>query len=173
MVLEMDVHDVFLQPGEIHFGGANTRIRTVLGSCVALSVWHPVKRLGGLSHCLLPSSGRRGATEDFDGHYVDEAVPWLMREMARCGTRAEDYEIKLFGGGNMFRRTGAANYADIGRKNVEMTDLLLKSLGLSTHVRDVGGEVSRSLIFEVATGDVWVRRGVAESVTPADGAIAA
>lgn len=173
MVLEMAIQDVYLQPGEIHFGGANTRIRTVLGSCVALSVWHPIKRLGGLSHCLLPSSGRPGATVDFDGHYVDEAVPWLMREMAHRGTRPEDYEIKLFGGGNMFRRTGAANYVDIGRKNVEMADLLLESLGLSIHVRDVGGQVSRSLIFEVATGDVWVRRGVVESVPPQDMAITA
>ena len=164
----MDVHDVFLQPGEMHFGGANTRIRTLLGSCVALSVWHPIKRLGGLSHCLLPSSGRPGAQVDFDGHYVDEAVPWLMREITRRGTRPEDYEIKLFGGGNMFRRTGAENYSDIGGKNVEMTELLLKRLGLSIRVRDVGGQVSRTLIFEVATGYVWVRRGAVESVTPND-----
>ena len=152
--------DVFLKPGDIHFGGANTHIRTVLGSCVAISVWHPVRRIGGLSHCLLPSAGRTCAATEYDGRYVDEAVPWLLREMARNGTRPREYQIKLFGGGNMFNNTGAGIHADIGRKNAALASTLLDQLGLTIHVRDVGGRVSRSLIFEVATGDVWVRRAV-------------
>ena len=109
---------------------------------------------------------------EFDGRYVDEAVPWLLREMTHHGTRPCEYQIKLFGGGNMFKHTGAGHHADIGRKNAEMAGIVLEKLGLPIHVRDVGGQVSRSLIFEVATGDVWVRRGVAESVPPQDMAIA-
>ena len=45
-----NIVDVFLQPGDIHFGGADTRIRTVLGTCVAISLWHPVRQIGGMSH---------------------------------------------------------------------------------------------------------------------------
>ncbi len=38
--------DIFLQPGELYFGDSDTCIRTVLGSCVSLTFWHP-KLLGG------------------------------------------------------------------------------------------------------------------------------
>jgi chemotaxis protein CheD len=32
-------------------------IRTVLGSCVSITLWHPVKRVGGMCHFLLPTRG--------------------------------------------------------------------------------------------------------------------
>lgn len=46
---------VTLQPGEFHFGGANTRIQTLLGSCVAITLWHPIRRIGGMCHYMLPA----------------------------------------------------------------------------------------------------------------------
>ncbi len=42
---------VTLKAGEFHFGGGPTRISTLLGSCVSITLWHPRKRIGG--------SGRR------------------------------------------------------------------------------------------------------------------
>lgn len=50
--------DIFLQPGEWYFGEGNTRVRTTLGSCVAIVLWHPVRRIGGMCHYMLPSRGR-------------------------------------------------------------------------------------------------------------------
>ncbi len=47
--------EVFLQPGELYFGDGRTRVRTLLGSCVAIAVWHPRLRIGGLCHYMLPS----------------------------------------------------------------------------------------------------------------------
>ena len=35
-------HEVYLPPGGFHFGDEDTRIRTLLGSCVAMiTLWHP------------------------------------------------------------------------------------------------------------------------------------
>src|SRR5439155_18563598 len=42
--------EIFLQPGEWYFGDADTRIRTLLGSCVAITMWHPRRCLGGMCH---------------------------------------------------------------------------------------------------------------------------
>ena len=47
------VLEIFLQPGEFYWSDAFTRIRTVLGSCVALCVWHPKKNIGGMCHYIL------------------------------------------------------------------------------------------------------------------------
>jgi len=33
--------EIFLHQGEVYFGDRDTRIRTVLGSCVAITMWHP------------------------------------------------------------------------------------------------------------------------------------
>ena len=49
--------DLVLQPGEWFFGQSPNRISTLLGSCVAVTVWHPILRCGGLCHsdlCSLP-----------------------------------------------------------------------------------------------------------------------
>jgi chemotaxis receptor (MCP) glutamine deamidase CheD len=33
------LHEVFLNPGEFHFGEGTTRISTLLGSCVSITLW--------------------------------------------------------------------------------------------------------------------------------------
>ena len=42
------VIEIFLQPGDFYFGGADTRIRTILGSCVSITMWHPTRLIGGM-----------------------------------------------------------------------------------------------------------------------------
>jgi chemotaxis protein CheD len=161
------VMDVFLQPGDMYFGDSETRIRTLLGSCVAMTLWHPLRRIGGMSHCLLPGTGRNVPAGQLDGRYVDEAIAWLMREAIRQGTRPTEYQIKLFGGGDMFASSAALSHSSIGQKNAIQALSVLGKLGLSVLTQDLGGSVSRSLIFDVASGDVWVRRGlVDEPATP-------
>ena len=48
-------NEIFLQPGEFYFGDAATRIRTLLGSCVAITLWHPARMIGGMCHYMLPN----------------------------------------------------------------------------------------------------------------------
>ena len=49
--------DVFLQPGEYVVGDAALRVRTMLGSCVSVTLWSPARRVGAMSHFLLASRG--------------------------------------------------------------------------------------------------------------------
>src|SRR5690242_12661253 len=93
--------DVVLEPGQFHFAGSELRIGTLLGSCVAITMWHPRIRIGGMCHYLLPSRRTtRPDQEELDGRYADEAVELFMREIQEAGTFAEDYQAKLFGGGD-------------------------------------------------------------------------
>ena len=167
------VMDVFLQPGDLYFGDSDTRIRTILGSCVAITMWHPVRHIGGMSHCLLPGPGRESTAGTVDGRYVDEAIAWLMREAVSHGTRPSEYQIKLFGGGDMFASSGALKQSSIGQKNTIQALYILSKLGLTVLTHDLGGSVSRSIIFDVDTGDVWVRRGLADDSIPVAMAVAA
>jgi chemotaxis protein CheD len=155
----LDVLEIFLQPGEFYFGDRATRIRTLLGSCVAIAVWHPVLRIGGLCHFMLPYRPQRRCGDALDGRYADEALLLFMAELRRTSTAAAEYRVKLFGGGRMFERDRQAQRpADISQRNVEAGRDLLATHGFGLHAQDLGGHGHRNVVFDLWSGDVWMRR---------------
>lgn len=148
--------EIFLQPGEYYFGDWQTRIRTLLGSCIAITFWHPRARVGGMCHYLLPTRASR-EMPDLDGRYGDEALLWMIREAVALNTDPADYHIKVFGGGNMFPLLRKTIHIEVGRRNIERAFSLLAALNLSVSAKHVGGEGHRSLIFDVWSGHVWVK----------------
>jgi chemotaxis protein CheD len=152
-----DVMEVFLQPGEFWFGGSRTRIRTILGSCVSITAWHPERRIGGMCHYLIPTR-RKSRGAELDGKHGDEAVQLLRREMLRHHTNPLDYEVKIFGGGDMFATSHAAKPATIGEQNVISGLRLLEGLGHKVVARHLRGNGHRQIVFDLWTGDVWVRQ---------------
>lgn len=149
-----DCKEVFLRPGEFHFGGGYTRIRTLLGSCVAVTLWHPQLRLGGMSHYLLPSRAKGHGTR-LDGRYGDESIRLFLKHIAECGTSPAEYQAKVFGGGNMFAERHAATPL-VGARNVAAAHEMLARHGIRTVASSVGEEGYRKIAFDLWSGDVWV-----------------
>lgn len=156
------VIEIFLQPGDLYFGDRDTRIRTVLGSCVSVTFWHPELRVGGMCHYMLPNRSRdkRGAKAPaLDGRYADEAIQMLIREIDAAGAPHDEYQVKLFGGGNMFPdRSRAVNH--VGQKNVEMARSLVARHGFNCVAAHLGGAGHRNVIFDIWSGHVWVKHAV-------------
>lgn len=163
MKLSPDAIDIFLNPGEVFFGDRTVRLRTVLGSCVAITAWHRELLVGGMCHYMLPARGR-GKIDNLDGRYADEAVLLLLKEALRHRTNPYDYEVKLFGGGNMFSKSHSAkggnanSLLNIAGRNVIAGQELLQRHGFSAAAEHLGGEGHRNIIFDIASGDVWVRQ---------------
>ncbi|ULA66068.1 MAG: putative chemoreceptor glutamine deamidase CheD 3 [Nitrospira sp.] len=152
-----NLSEVFLRPGEFHFGHANTRIKTILGSCVAITMWHPVLRIGGMCHYLLPAREKEVSGE-LDGRYGMEALQLFVREMARRATAVQEYEVKIFGGGNMFPSFGKKGPAlEIGARNIELAREAIEKLGVTPVAQHVGDIGHRHVIFDVWSGNVWVK----------------
>ncbi len=144
-----------LNPGEFCFGDADTRIHTLLGSCVSITIWHPLKRVGGACHYMLPVRRLPGRLDRLDGRYADHAVRMFLHEIARHGTRPSEYVTRMFGGGNQFppaQRRGRA--PDIARDNIEAGLALLDRHGFRLTETDLGGRGARRLTFDIATGEV-------------------
>ena len=74
-----------LMPGQMHLGQQVASVRTLLGSGVAITLWHPQRRIGGMCHFLLPQHQRQPGTAA-DGRDGDEAVDGMGDEGA-CGVR--------------------------------------------------------------------------------------
>lgn len=151
------VIDIFLQPGECYFGDRDTRIRTILGSCVAITLWHPKLLLGGMCHYMLPER-QMASTAVNDARYADEALGLLLREIAKAKTLPQDYEVKMFGGGNMFPWPGQRAGEHVGSRNADAGRSLIERHHLNCTASDVGGRGHRNVIFDVWSGHVWVRQ---------------
>lgn len=154
------VIEIFLQPGELYFGDENTRIRTVLGSCVSMVFWHPHHRVGGMCHYMLPAAGNGwnvGRERPLDGRYADEAIDLLLEEMRNAGTSSADYHVKVFGGGDMFSGTPKSGVANVGQRNVEAARHLVQRHGFTCVAEHLGGTGHRNVIFDVWSGHVWVK----------------
>lgn len=160
--------DIFLQPGDFYFGEAGTRIRTLLGSCVAITMWHPALHIGGMSHIMLPERGVRSHRR-LDGRYADGAMALFMGELNASGTHPRDYVVKLFGGGRMFlpRRPSSKviEAMDIGQRNIAAARKLLHENGFVVAAEHLAGDGHRNVFFDLASGHVWIRH-VAELKPP-------
>ena len=82
----------------------------------------------------------------------------LFQMAVRChGTRLEEYQCKLFGGGNMFGGAApAAFYFDVARQNILAARRLVHRHRLRVVAQSLGRSGYRKVIFEVGSGDVWV-----------------
>lgn len=177
--------DIHINVGEYHFGCGNVRVRTLLGTCIAITLWHPVKRIGGMCHFLLPTRANRRSTDPVrGGMYADDALRLFAESMEEAATPAQDYLVKVAGGGNMFpgQMTAAECRAgicleerrrvctSIGCVNIRTARQLLDAHGFKPPTENVGGPGSRTVILDLGSGEVWVKRGSAMQpmATPQD-----
>ncbi len=156
MVRLPDLIDIFLQPGEYFVGDADYQIRTMLGSCVSMTLWHPGKRIGAMSHFLLPTHGLIDtAVRPLDARYGDEALTLMLAELAQAGVQPSQCQGKIFGGGNMFPKHSRSSTMHIGRRNGEAARALLQAHGIAIVSESLFGIGHRQIIFDISTGDVW------------------
>ena len=149
--------DIFLMPGQLHFGAAAGSVKTLLGSCVALTLWHPQRRLGGMCHYLLPSR-TRSAADRLDGRYGDEAMEVLLEHIRKCGTDPADYHAHLYGGADTLPEGSNLRF-NVGERNIEAGWNFVDRCGFQLQGVDVGEDVPRSVRLVLATGEVEMRRG--------------
>jgi chemotaxis protein CheD len=156
---------IFVNLGEVYFGQGDLQVETLLGSCVAITLWHPARHFGGLCHFVLPE--RRHAPrvdangeplhEAPDGRYGDEALSRLLEQVRQHRTRIADYTVKVFGGGNVLGLPPTKTR--IGQANADFALDILRQHHIPVTAQDVAGEGYRYLRFDLNNGDVWVRRG--------------
>lgn len=146
--------DVYLHPGQWWFGGGDGIVRTLLGSCVSVTLWHPRWRLGGMCHYLLPQRLRaRGAA--LDGRYGDEALDLLRAAALRAGCRPGEFEAKLFGGGRMFARP--LHGSQVHERNVELARRAVRGHGFRVVAEHLGGHGHRQVTLVLRSGEVLLR----------------
>jgi chemotaxis protein CheD len=154
----LSVKELERQAENINPGGwavsATQPLSTLLGSCVAVCLYEPVRRIGGFNHFMLPS--RKGNIDSDTDVFLhgDYAMEVVINGMMSKGVRKDRIVAKAFGGGTIVRSI----HADIGGRNVEFTREWLKREGIPLVASDFLGPWSRKVLFDPATGDAFCRR---------------
>ena len=76
-----------LMPGELWSGRGAASVRTLLGSCVALTLWHPRLRVGGMCHYLLPRRQRKAGVVLSPRNAGSGWLKWLLEDRATVPVR--------------------------------------------------------------------------------------
>lgn len=158
------VQEVFLNPGEIYFGSKEMRIKTLLGSCVSIILWHPTKLVGGMCHYLLPHARDLSTKLSGNTKYGADAFNFFLDEIRKRQLLPKEFSAKIFGGANMFLKEEenllkTENLtSQIGKKNIEFAKMVLKDNEIKITSEDVGGILSRKVYFTVWDGEVWVEK---------------
>ena len=130
-----------------------TLITCALGSCIGITLYDPVIKLGGLLHIMLPVAGDQGAATPFK--FADTGIREMVRKMAAYGGMSRRYVCKIAGGAQMFQMTGPIG--NIGERNIASVRKELAAQQIRIKGEDLGKNYARTMLLDVATGTVKVR----------------
>ncbi len=146
-----------LQPGEVYFspsqGNDTTKeLKTILGSCVAVTIWHSKSKVAGMCHYLLAHEAKNSrATHVIQKYrYGEEALDYLLMKMALLHP-LDEYELALYGGSNMYP---SLTTPSIGEVNVKFAHDWANKNKLVFNKQDILGNNGRSVTLDLNTGSV-------------------
>lgn len=139
-------------------------LSTLLGSCVAVCLYDPRLKIGGMNHFMLPSGKPSVQSEQDALLRGDYAMEVLVNALLAQGASKQRLRAKAFGGGKVIASITSA----IGENNIDFTISWLKREGIPLEAHDFGGPWSRKLLFEPNTGTAWCRRHLGSASVSAE-----
>lgn len=148
--------EVTIYIGGVHASAEPAVIKTLLGSCISVCLYDPVKRVGGMNHFMLPrGAGSSGADADgtrFGVHAMDR----LIGDMMKLGADRRRLVAKFFGGAHVLNMKESA--AAVPQQNIAFIREFLKDEGFPILSEDVGGYHPRHVRFDTHTARAMVKR---------------
>jgi len=142
--------NVRLQIGEVMASAEPVVLQTLLGSCVAVCLYDPVARIGGMNHILLPGS----CSTCPGARFGEQAMELLIHQLVRIGADQKVLVAKAFGGANVLQ---CFQSPTIGEENARFVRQFLAAKGVPLIAQRLGGDHAVQLNFSTDTGKASVR----------------
>lgn len=126
-----------------------------LGSCIGVTMYDPVKKIGGMLHFQLPTS-----TMDTDRAaqnpcmFADTGVAYLLKQIEAKGGDRKRLKVKIAGAAQILADAAGFN---IGKRNHTAVRKVLWQHGLFIDGEDVGGNAPRTVYLNIADGNVTLK----------------
>ena len=132
---------------------AGTIITNALGSCIGLTVYDPIAKVGGLLHYMLvqPQERERARANPF--MYALSGVPALFRAVQELGGEKERLITCAAGGAELMDDEDGYS---TGKRNHTILRRLFWKNGIVLHGEDCGGHAARLMSLDLATGRVSI-----------------
>ena len=125
-----------------------------LGSCIALVLYDPVAKVGGMIHVMLPDSSIEKNPDKMNPlKFVDTGVPILFKTLFKMGAKRNRIVTKVAGGSNVMDKS---KYFNIGERNYTALRKMLWRNNIMITGEDVGGSKSRTVKLFMDTGKTVV-----------------
>ena len=122
-----------------------------LGSCIAVAVWDPRAKVGGLAHFMLPSGPANAASPV---KFIDTGLDTFLKAMEAKGAVLTRSTFKAAGAAAMLTIGGGLA---IGKRNAESMEAALTERGLKLAATALGGNAGRTVQLEVADGRFLIK----------------
>jgi chemotaxis protein CheD len=134
---------------------SNVLVTYALGSCIAVAIYDPIARVGGLLHFMLPEAPA-GAAQSGKSPYMfaDSGIPMMFREAYEKGAQKRRLRVRVAGGAQIMDEHGVFN---IGQRNCLAMKKIFWKAGVLVHAEETGGKTARTMRFEMASGRIFLR----------------
>jgi chemotaxis protein CheD len=142
---------------KISWDPSDLLITYALGSCIAVVLYDPVAKVGGLLHYMLPDSSLDASKAQQNPFmFADTGIPRLIAGVRSKGALPARLVVRLAGGAQVLDSQGTFQ---IGKRNYLAARRILWKAGVLITAEAVGGEVSRTTRLEISTGRMWIKEG--------------
>lgn len=126
-----------------------------LGSCVGVSMYDPVAKVGGMIHCMLPMSKIDPDKARLKPYmFVDTGVAAMLGELYAMGAQRQHIVAKVAGAGSPLGREETFR---IGQRNYTILRKLLWKNNILIDKEDVGGSKARTMSLYMKDGRTTVK----------------
>jgi len=157
-----DLPVIYLKPAELCIADKPTIVRTVLGSCLAVTMFNRRLGVSAICHALLPDHSledRQNNDSLARFKYVSSVIPEMVAKLRHYGIKPNEIEVKMFGGAETLNsQLEQARNQPVGKLNVETALKVIAAEGLRVDSSDVGGAFGRKIFFYTHTGEVLLKR---------------
>lgn len=127
-----------------------------LGSCVGLTFYDPVLKVGGMVHYMLPDSTQISNNSNI-AKFADTGITELLKRVLAIGVDRRRLVAKIAGGARMFKVTSASSIGNVGEKNAIAAKKILSQLGIRLVAEDTGLDYGRTVELHCATGEFYIK----------------
>jgi chemotaxis protein CheD len=151
-----DMEAAKILPGEYYVTARDMIIVTVLGSCVSLCLRDRTNGIGGMNHFMLPHSDNDTDNPlSVSARYGTYAMEMMINHLLKLGAKRNNFEAKIFGGGNVLRGFTVTN---VGARNAEFAIDFLKTEKIDLISKDLLDIYPRKVYYFPSTGRVLVKK---------------
>jgi len=126
-----------------------------LGSCIGISIYDSLAKVGGLLHFMLPESKLdEGKARKNPFMFADTGIPALFRAAYELGAVKKRMKVIVVGGAQVLDQKGFFN---IGKRNHMAVRKLFWKNRIMIDFEEVGGNVNRTIKLKIKDGEACVK----------------